>query len=125
MDGLGSLQDLDIERNNLGPAGATGKAVPLTHLSLFRRLRLGHNNILDSGGKTIATSIRLAFKDSLLTKSCLDPAHLAQCVPNVEIAMIPQSITDAVDPADVSEMCLKHVITGNMPQSLAITFEIA
>jgi hypothetical protein len=38
-------------------------------------------------------------------------AHLAQCVPNVEIAMIPQSITDAVDPAGVSEMCLKHVIT--------------
>jgi Ran GTPase-activating protein (RanGAP) involved in mRNA processing and transport len=152
-------QGLDIERNNLGPTGATGKAVPLTRFSLFRRLRLGHNNILDSGGKTIATSIRqlsqhselnlednlltpegvtaiintlgtvtalhkLAFKDSLLTKSCLDPAHLAQCVPNVEIAMIPESITDVVDPADVSEMCLKHVITGNMPQSLAITFEI-
>jgi WD40 repeat protein len=159
MERLGSLQDLDLERNNLGPTGATGIAVPLTHLSLLRRLRLGHNNMEDSGSKAIATSIRqhslltelnlednlltpegvtaiintlapltalhkLAFKDSLLAKSCLDPAHLARCVSNVEISMIPQSITDAFHPAGVPEMRLKHGITGNMPHSLAISFEM-
>jgi WD40 repeat protein len=159
MEGLGSLQDLDLERNCLGPIGATGVAVPLTRLSLLRRLRLGHNNMEDTGGKTIATSIRqlslltelnlednfltpegvtaiistlapltairkLAFKDSLVTTSSVDPAHLARYVSNVEITIIPQTIVNAFEPAGVPEMRFKHGIRGNMPHSLAITFEI-
>jgi len=40
-----SLQHLDLERNRLGPSGATSLAEPLSCLTALRRLRLGYNDL--------------------------------------------------------------------------------
>ena len=134
IDGLGSLQDLDLERHNLGPTGATGIAVPLTRLSLLRRLRLGHNNMEDIGGKTIATSIRqlsllteLNLEDNLLTPEGVTAiiSTLAPLTALHKLAFKDSLLTKCcLDPALLAR-CVPTVEITMIPQCITEAFDPA
>jgi WD40 repeat protein len=154
-----SLKHLDLERNRIGPSGATGLAKALSWLTSLRGLRLGYNSMQDAGGHEIAKAVSrlsslselgmesnsftpagvfkiaedlaslpdliIALQDASLTSDYVDSMPASrheEC--NIRMTLLPPCLVEAFEPAGVPGMRFKHGIRGNMPHTLAVTFDM-
>ena len=128
---LASLRGLRLGYNALQDAGGHEIAKAVSRLSSLSELGLESNSFTPAGVSKIAEDLAslpdlvIALQDASLTSDYVDsmpPSRHEQC--NVRMTVLPSSIVEAFEPAGVPGMRFKHGIRGNMPHTLAVTFDM-
>jgi WD40 repeat protein len=128
---LASLRGLRLGYNALQDAGGHEIAKAVSRLSSLSELGLESNSFTPAGVSKIAEDLAflpdlvIVLQDASLTSDYVDsmpPSRHEGC--SVGMTVLPSCLVEAFEPAGVPGMRFKHGIRGNMPHTLAVTFDM-